>query len=382
MKKPLLSIIIPVYNNKKYLPMAVESVVKQEFKDWEIIIVDDGSTDGTSELVDRIVAADNRIRAIHQDNQWIYASFNRGISEAKGEYIYILNSDDKFATNALLTIRNAIEKYKHPDVVWTKVALCKCDMNQRIITKTDVMPLIDKEYFWAGGENKEVWEKLITSDIMINQANAYKREIMQQHEFRNDVYGADHLFNLEFTKCINNFVIIPDEIYLFHQYENNMNTSVGKYYGYEHEMFNEFYTKGMELLEAKNVKTTANVDFLVNRRKSNFSAEIKSNLRFGRATLEQKLNEILSHSLDEIILKVFDSREELDSRILSAIRYKFVEETVSEESEYYFVYRLLESLLRYEKDDEDFEAIRDAVYNKNNPQCIGEIFYKRIMAYQ
>lgn len=380
--RPFFSIIIAVYNNEKYLANAVDSVLCQKIRDVEIIIIDDGSTDSTPYIADGLAKEYKNIKVIHQENSWIYASFNRGISEAKGEYIYILNSDDKFAPNALLTIRNAIEKYKYPDVVWTKVALCKCDMNQRIITKTDVRPLIDKEYFWAGGENKEVWEKLITSDIMIDQANAYKREIMQKHKFRNDVYGADHLFNLEITKYINNFVIIPDEIYLFHQYENNMNASVGKYYGYEHEMFNEFYTKGMELLEAKNVKTTANVDFLVNRRKSNYSAEIKSNLRFGRATLEQKLNEILSHSLDEIILKVFDSREELDSRILSAIRYKFVEETVSEESEYYFVYRLLESLLRYEKDDEDFEAIRDAVYNKNNPQCIGEIFYKRIMAYQ
>lgn len=377
---PFFSIIIAVYNNEKYVVQAVESVINQNINDIEIIIIDDGSTDRTPEIVDELELKYENIRVIHQENSWIYASFNRGIGEAKGEYIYILNSDDKLAPNALLTIKETIENYNYPDVIWTKVAVCKCDMEQNIIDKTDARPLIDKVYVWAGEENKEVWEKLITSDIMIDQANAYKRDVMQRHKFRNDVYGADHLFNLEFAKDINSFVIIPNEIYLFHQYENSMNASLGKYYGYEHEMYNEFYIKGLELLEIKNVKTKANIDFLENRRRSNFSAEIKSNLRYGRESLEEKVEYIFCRSIDKIILKLFKDREELESRILSAIRYKFVEEVLDKESDYYFVYPLLDSLLRYEKDDDDFKAIEDAVNNKNNPHNIGKTFYRKLMA--
>ena len=87
----LFSIIMPVYNNEKYFPLAVKSIITQNYSDWELIIIDDGSTDHTSIIADKIVDTDPRIKVIHQNNQWIYASFNRGVKEAKGDYIYIVN---------------------------------------------------------------------------------------------------------------------------------------------------------------------------------------------------------------------------------------------------------------------------------------------------
>lgn len=73
---PLFSIIIAVYNNERYVKNAIKSILDQDFKDYEIIIVDDGSTDTTPLIVDQIAEKDSRISVIHQDNQWIYASFN------------------------------------------------------------------------------------------------------------------------------------------------------------------------------------------------------------------------------------------------------------------------------------------------------------------
>lgn len=92
----LLSVIIPVYNVKDYLEKCVESVIDTKFDDYEIILVDDGSTDGASgELCDKIAATyPQLIRVIHQENRGLGGARNTGIREAKGEYLFFPDSDD------------------------------------------------------------------------------------------------------------------------------------------------------------------------------------------------------------------------------------------------------------------------------------------------
>ncbi len=89
-----ISVIIPVYNVKPYLERCVNSALRQSYKDLEIILVDDGSTDGSSELCDQITMKDQRIRVIHQRNQGVSAARNTGIREATGKYIMFLDPDD------------------------------------------------------------------------------------------------------------------------------------------------------------------------------------------------------------------------------------------------------------------------------------------------
>lgn len=89
-----LSLIIPVYNVERYLPMCLESVVQQGLDDYEAILVDDGSTDGSSKICDEYAARYPQFRVIHQENQGVALARNRGISEARGEYILFLDSDD------------------------------------------------------------------------------------------------------------------------------------------------------------------------------------------------------------------------------------------------------------------------------------------------
>lgn len=100
----MVSIIIPVYNVKPYLQRCVQSVLQQTYRDIEVIIVDDGSTDGSGELCDELATTDNRIIVIHQDNQGLSGARNTGIRNATGEYIAFIDSDDEW----LLT--NGLEK--------------------------------------------------------------------------------------------------------------------------------------------------------------------------------------------------------------------------------------------------------------------------------
>jgi glycosyltransferase involved in cell wall biosynthesis len=92
---PKVSVIIPTYNSAKYLPSAIDSVLKQTFKDYEIIVIDDGSTDNTKEVID---SYDHKIACIYQDNQGPSVARNKGILQSKGEFIAFLDADDIWET--------------------------------------------------------------------------------------------------------------------------------------------------------------------------------------------------------------------------------------------------------------------------------------------
>ncbi len=93
-QRPLVSVIIPVYNVEKYVEKCVVSVMKQDYEHLEIIIVDDGSTDGSAKIVDDLKKKDERITVIHQQNKGLAATRNRAMKEAKGSYFVFVDSDD------------------------------------------------------------------------------------------------------------------------------------------------------------------------------------------------------------------------------------------------------------------------------------------------
>ena len=97
---PLISVVIPVYQTETYLRRCVSSVLAQTLKDWEIILVDDGSKDGAGAMCDAYAAEDPRIHTIHQQNQGLGAARNTGMKQCRGEYLYFLDSDDYLDLNA------------------------------------------------------------------------------------------------------------------------------------------------------------------------------------------------------------------------------------------------------------------------------------------
>lgn len=106
----LFSVVIPVYNVKDYLEKCVDSVLAQDCGDYEIILVDDGSTDGVSpELCDRYaLASPDRIRVIHQENQGLGGARNTGMEAARGEYLFFVDSDDRIVPHALSYLEGQI----------------------------------------------------------------------------------------------------------------------------------------------------------------------------------------------------------------------------------------------------------------------------------
>jgi glycosyltransferase involved in cell wall biosynthesis len=92
--EPLISVIVPVYNVAEYLPRCIDSILSQTYNSFEIILVNDGSTDGSSEICDQYAKTDKRINVIHQSNSGVSIARNRGLDAAGGEWISFVDSDD------------------------------------------------------------------------------------------------------------------------------------------------------------------------------------------------------------------------------------------------------------------------------------------------
>lgn len=382
----MFSIIMPVYNNEKYFPLAVKSILEQDYTNFELIIVDDGSTDKTSGLADEMAAQDKRIRVIHQKNQWIYASFNNGIKAARGEYIYIVNSDDKLEAGALSLMAEKIKEY-HPDIIWTKVIAHLCDSDQKIIEydKYRLDGLVTQEKYYKNAEEvRKAWVYFISSSLAYNQANLYRREIMQRQQFRNDVYGADVLYNISIADYIHSALVLKEPVYIHYVYgDPKMNASIGKYYPYVHSMYNEIYEQHKRLFSGWNVLKEDYIQLIGKRRIAELTTELR-NLQAANCPLspEEKLEFVFKTCVDEIVKECIQEtggEEETESRILSGVRELLIKEGICEGSKMYFVYELLDSLLCYEKDDDDFRKIEKAVFHPLNPQHIGSVFYKKLL---
>lgn len=92
---PKVSIIIPLYNKSEYIEKCLTLLLDQQYQDFEIIVVDDGSTDNSSKIVEKITESGDRIRLIHQENQGVASARNRGLQEARGEWIWFVDADDR-----------------------------------------------------------------------------------------------------------------------------------------------------------------------------------------------------------------------------------------------------------------------------------------------
>ncbi len=134
MKSPMFSIVLPTYNRRVLLQRAIESVIAQEYKDWELIIIDDGSTDDTKSYVEELDAKNIIYR--YQKNKGRSAARNVGIQKSKGEYICFLDSDDELVDNYLLCFQNKIDGHQN-QLLLAGTSISKNNVLHKIIPSTE-----------------------------------------------------------------------------------------------------------------------------------------------------------------------------------------------------------------------------------------------------
>lgn len=136
----LFSIIIPVYNVETYLKECVESVLSQQFSSYEILLVDDGSTDFSGQICDAYAAKYPQIQVFHQKNGGLSEARNTGIRNSKGEYLVFIDSDDKIYPDSLRHLQNVIVKQNRPDFIisrrctWRNNDLIPCNYHFDMVT--------------------------------------------------------------------------------------------------------------------------------------------------------------------------------------------------------------------------------------------------------
>ncbi|EOY5379426.1 glycosyltransferase family 2 protein [Cronobacter dublinensis] len=115
----LISVIMPVYNGQRFVDEAISSIIEQEYKEFELIIIDDGSTDSTSDILNKWAIKDKRIKVYHQNNSGIISALNKGIEQATGDYIARMDADDISHPERLRTQYQYMREYN--------LDVCGCD---------------------------------------------------------------------------------------------------------------------------------------------------------------------------------------------------------------------------------------------------------------
>ena len=154
--KPLISVIMPVYNGEKFIKEAIDNILGQNYPALEIIVVDDGSTDNTKNIIDKLPVD---IRYFPQTNDGPASARNKGIRDASGKYILFLDVDDLWPENNIHLLLNEIEKDKNLEVVRGYAQLMKTDEKGKmefIGNPRDSFP----DYIGAGIYRREVFEKV------------------------------------------------------------------------------------------------------------------------------------------------------------------------------------------------------------------------------
>lgn len=168
MKRNMVSVIIPVYNTQEYISECLKSVIRQSYTNLEIIIVNDGATDGSMEIVRNHAKKDSRIKIINQSNKGLAAARNSGIRHASGDWLFFLDSDDYIADDAIETLlSNALSS--HSDMVLSGYLRFTDDGNKQKIPVPEITITGSKKIneFFINGKNKYnyVWSKLYSKNV-------------------------------------------------------------------------------------------------------------------------------------------------------------------------------------------------------------------------
>lgn len=206
---PFFSIIIPVYNVAPYLRECLDSVLAQTFTNWEVICVDDGSTDGSGAILDEYAARDPRFRVIHQSNAGVSAARNAALGAAIGSWVSFLDADDKIDTRRLMALSVVIGG--QGDVDW---------IHETVIAKntSDVIPAFNCSC--AATTDKALldgWRMLNQNSLLV--LNTYKRASVANARFPLGVkYAEDDIFELRCLPYCRKVAIVG---FLGYQYRVN-----------------------------------------------------------------------------------------------------------------------------------------------------------------
>lgn len=220
------SIIVPIYNTRRYLEECVQSVMDQSFTDWELILVDDGSTDGSGEIADLLAAQDVRIQVVHQENRGQFFARQAGIRLAQGDYLFFLDSDDRFASGAFSLIHDLLE-YKKWDMALFLGRGFGADAEQG-----EPIGMLDAP---AGRIEPIIIQRIVASSERLNSMclKVFRRSLFLHDEMdyrclRDVRHGEDKAMLLHPLTRARDCCYVPEVLYLYRRYASSTTCNISQ----------------------------------------------------------------------------------------------------------------------------------------------------------
>ena len=203
---PKISVIVPVYNTEVYLNEAIKSVIDQMFTNWELLLIDDGSTDKSGQICDQFATADHRIRVFHTENRGYSRARNIGIANASGEWVMFLDSDDFLAPGAL---QHMLDQSENSDLVMALYQTTPVHTKElkgirqlhveTMLELSNVLTELYEPYFFLS-----VAAKIYRKCILGNGFNADKGDV-----------AGDWLYNFQILPSCKGISFVPEVVYYY-----------------------------------------------------------------------------------------------------------------------------------------------------------------------
>lgn len=305
MKNVKISILVPVYNVEQYLPRCIESVLSQDFQDWEMILVDDGSSDKSPQICDEFAEKDNRIKVIHKFNGGANSARLTGFEMSQGVYLMFLDSDDYLLPKALSILYNKIEEgyaiVKGNDLRFNG------DWN-----KIEKPRSTGKEIFG----HKEYLKSVLNYDLLpYLWGGLYKRDLFCSNVLRDNQdlqIGEDWITNISIWNKVNRYIAVDYPVYAYFINDDSMMQNNVISFEYQKTMKDKI----MKYIPTGDYELCAQVEltFLVSAIKGFFVPELKWN---------QKIYEEIIECLKDKT-KNNDIKQKIDNKFLLFIKNRFL----------------------------------------------------------
>lgn len=221
-EKIMVSLIIPVYNSEKYIECCLQSVFAQTYTNYEVIVVDDGSTDNTISKINRIVKRKENVLLLRKQNGGVSSARNFGIQYSRGEYVTFIDSDDIIDRNYLATLVTPLVE-KNYDFVMSGILFFSENNN---LIDTQVLPSYRYDF-----SKKDDWFLLATSQLITSPvAKLYRTSIIKHNQIKFNeefVQGEDRDFNVSYLPYIESAISVS---YVGYRYRQNVCGSLSTKY--------------------------------------------------------------------------------------------------------------------------------------------------------
>jgi len=220
---PEISIIIPIYNSEQYLSQCIESILTQTYINFELILIDDGSSDKSPEICDVYARKDNRIKIIHKSNGGVSSARNIGINNAIGNWITFIDSDDWVNTDYLYLLVKAIDN-KNMLIIQGLNRFLKNDDNSTIVDLGN--------HIFPSNSYYDLFSKMELCNYGYSVAKLYNREVINQNNIRFDEdinHSEDMIFMLEYLLKIKTVKFISNSNYNYREYNQGLCSKILSY---------------------------------------------------------------------------------------------------------------------------------------------------------